>query len=111
MWVYKPSATETMMLVVRLTITIAQTIWTEIIGTASVLVPYYFILFIPHSVWISHHSGDLWKRLVYESVERHRAIQPGESHRRTAVLRESKRKVVAINELKKRVIFRFKCEG
>lgn len=52
--------------------------------------PFAFTL---SSIYRSHHSGNLWKRLVHESMERWRAIQPRERPRVTAVLIQSKSKL------------------
>lgn len=51
-----------------------------------------FVFTLP-SIYLSHHSGNLWERLVHESMERWRAKQPRQRPRVIAVLIQSKRKL------------------
>lgn len=45
------------------------------------------------SMYLSHYSGNLWKRLVHEFMERWGSIQPRQRPRVTAVLVQSKKKL------------------
>lgn len=58
------------------------------------LTPFFPLHSVFFSIYLSHHSGDLWKRLVHEFVEGWRAIQPSQHLRVTAALIQSKRKLL-----------------